>query len=539
MADYLSIPLSAVKADWFNTHAIPELQKLFSDILKDGGLLYLGVDSDEEGSLLLNLIAKGLDMVIDRQCRELMVEWSDPYLIWEELVGTPDELGLEHQLNSQNTLVLLKGGCFFPYEFIKLRANSLTQYAKAHNLIILLPTLHANLSKLEIIVDTVGKLEVPQLRDCPVKDRKEMIKQLVQTSTPSLDGNIQDRLVKDLLDANLKSRTKLQQRIDCYTEAEDYLQALNKIPPQWPPTLIPPKRKQLKAAFDVANDKLNEANALFEGWLDYPLIRQIEPLADPFESTDPIYWFSGLVSNICCLLADAADSAFKAVAQYDIKDNELKTIEQPLFYETVRHLRTVMQHGLLTDDKNNSKTVNRVKKWYFDKVKTDRPKRHHWRILTYYLLDEYDEAVSQLRKVIRFISTGDSSDEVKQAIESYKRKLEKHTWRKILQSVMGELKADLDIELFLEKKLDKFRQQLKKSFVDSSVLLKEAKHIVFSEVLEEISKCPVQAADLADLGMPRGPLFGKALKYAQAEWKKSPDQTKEQLIERVKSQYTP
>jgi hypothetical protein len=102
----------------------------------------------------------------------------------------------------------------------------------------------------------------------------------------------------------------------------------------------------------VANDKLNEANALFEDWLGYPLIRQIEPLADPFESTDPIHWFSGVVSNLCCFLMDAANLAFKAFTQYDIKDKELKTVEQPL-YGIVINLRTIMQHGLLIGDKHN------------------------------------------------------------------------------------------------------------------------------------------------------------------------------------------
>jgi tetratricopeptide (TPR) repeat protein len=541
MADYLSIPLSAVKADWFNTHAIPELQKFFSDVLKDGGLLYLGVDSDDEGRLLLNRI-KRLDMVIEWQCLELTVKWSDPYLVWEKLVGTPDELGLE-PFNGQHTLVLLKGGCFFPYEFIKLRASSLTQYAKTHHLIILLPTLHTHLSKLEIVpADTVGKLEVLQLRDCPIKDREEMIKQLVQTSAPSLDDGMQDRLVNDLLEANPNSRTKLQQWINYYMGAEDCLQALNKNPPPLPslgpPTIIPPTRNQLKAAFSVANDKLDEANALFEDWLGYPLIRQIEPLADPFESTDPIHWFSSVVSNLCCRLMDAANLAFKAITQYDIKDKELKTMERPpLFYETVRNLRTVMQHGLLIGDKHNFNTLKLVKSWYFNKIKTDYPERHHWRILTYYLIEEYDEAVSQLRKVIRFVPTSDSSILVRAAIKLHERNLEKHTWREILQNVMVELNADLDIELFLEKKLDKFRQQLKKSPVDSSVLREEAYQIVSTEVIEEISKCPVDGTDIKNMGI-KGALIKKWLDYAQAEWKKSPNQTKEQLIELVKSQYS-
>ncbi len=537
MADYLSIPLSAVKADWFNTHAIPELQTFLSGVLKDGGLLYLGVDSDDEGSLLINLIIKRLDMVNDWQRMELTVEWSDPYLVWKKLVGTPDELGLE-QFNGQNTLVLLKGGCFFPYEFIKLRASSLIQYAKAHHLIILLPTLHTHLSKLEIVTaDAVRKLEVPKLRNCPIKDRKEMIKQLVQTSAPSLDDDMQVRLINDLFEANSNSRTKLQQWINYYTGEKDCLQALNKNPPPlpslWPPTVIPQTRSQLKAAFSVANDKRNEANAFFENWLVYPLIRQIEPLADPFESTDPIHWFSGVVSNLCCHLMDAANLAFKAITQYDVKDKELKTMEQPLFYETVLHLRTVMQHGLLTDDKDNSKTINWVKKWYLDKVKTDYPKRHHWRILTYYLIDEYDEAVSQLRKVIRFVPTSDSSILVREAIKLHERNLDKHTWRKILQSVIEELNANLDIERFLEKKLNEFRQKLKKSLVDSSVLRKEAYQIVSTEVIEEISKCPVDGTDITSLGI-KGALIKKSLDYAQAEWKKSPNQTKEQLLEEVK-----
>lgn len=541
MADYLSIPLSAVKADWFNTHAIPELQKFFSGVLKDGGLLYLGVDSDDEGSLLINLIIKRLDMVNDWQCMELTVEWSDPYLVWEQLVGTPDELGLE-QFNGQNTLVLLKGGCFFPYEFIKLRASSLTQYAKAHNLIILLPTLHTHLSKLEIVpADAVGKLEVPKLRDCPVKDRKEMIKQLVQTSAPILDEEMQERLVNDLLEANPNSRTKLQQWITDYTGAEDCLQALNKNPPPlpslWPPTVIPPTRNQLKATFSVANDKLNEANALFEDWLGYPLIRQIEPLTDPFKSTDPIHWFSGVVSNLCCLLMDAANLAFKAITQYDIKEKELKTMERPLFYETVRNLRTIMQHGLLIGDKHNFDTITLVKNWYFNKIKTDYPKRHHWRILTYYLIEEYDDAISQLRKVIRFVPSSESSILIRSAIKLNEINLEKHTWREILQSVIVELNADLDIELFLEKKLDKFRQQLKKSLVDSSVLREEANRIVSTEVIEEISKCPVDGTDIKNIGI-KGALIKKWLNYAQAEWEKSPNQTKEQLIEQVKSQYS-
>jgi hypothetical protein len=179
-----------------------------------------------------------------------------------------------------------------------------------------------------------------------------------------------------------------------------------------------------------------------------------------------------------------------------------------------------------------------IKSWYFNKIKTDYPKRHHWRILTYYLIEEYDEAVSQLRKVIRFVPTSDSSILVRSAIKLHERNLEKHTWREILQSVIEELNANLDIELFLEKRLDKFRKQLKKSLVTLPGLLKEAYQIVSTEVIEEISKCPVDGTDITkNLGI-KGALIKKWLDYAQAEWKKSPNQTKEQLIERVKSQYS-
>lgn len=537
MADYLSIPLSTVPADWFETQAKARLRQLFSGTLKGGGILYLGVDSDEEGSFLLSRISR-LEYH-PWQFIESQVERSDPYLFWEQLVGNAEEIGLVQP----NSLMLVEGGCFLPLEFLKLRANWLVKCATAHQWIIALPILNRHFSRLDTKGDAIGTLIVPPLQKYSHKEHKEMVKQLVQQATPSLEEDIQQRLVNDLLAANPTSRTLLQNWINFYTSQEDCLRTLNEEPPpprlKGPPAIVPPTRQELKARFDTAHAKLNQASQLFENWLGYPLICEIEPLGDLFGSTEPAYWFTTMISTLYCYLIDKADLAFLPMTKYGVKNGKIEAIESPLFYKTVGRLRTVMQHGLVVGESSDSDTIHWVKSWYLKKIFDDSsPKRHHWRILTDSLIKEYDQAVSQLLQLVESLDTCDSMDllVVRKNLEQQRRKLEKHTWRKLVRNSIEKFNAQLDTENFLERNLGEFRKQLNTSLANLASLQEEAGKIVEMAVLKEISK--LQGGDLIKIGFPaEGPLLSKAKKYGNEEWEKLPFLTKEAVLELVKIKY--
>ncbi|OQW90885.1 MAG: hypothetical protein BWK78_05980 [Thiotrichaceae bacterium IS1] len=544
MADYLSIPLSAVPADWFETQAKVQLQQLFSSTLKAGGILYLGVASDEEGSFLLSRISR-LEPHPWQQFKELQMEWSDPYLFWEQMVGNAEEMGIV----SPNSLVLVEGGCFLPLEFLKLRANWLVNCAKAHHWIIALPVLNRHFSRLKMTVDAIGTLKVPPLqtylsKERKDKERKEIIKQLVQQSAPSLEEEIQQYLVKELLDANPTSRTLLQNWINFYTSQEDCLQTLNEEPPpprlKGRPVIVPPTRQELKARFDTAQAKLNQANRLFKDWLSYPLIHEFEPLGDPFGSAEPSHWFTMVVSILYChLIEKEADFAFAPMTKYKVEDGKIKSIEKPLFYKTVGRLRTTMQHGLTVGEEGDSDTMQWVKSWYFEKIEESSPKRHHWRILTDSLIQEYDQAVSQLLQAVELLCTCDPRDAlaVRTNLERHRRKLGKHTWRKIVENTIKELDAKLDAEKFLNTNHNDFCKQLDTSLPDSASLQDKACEIVKEFVWRKISE--IQKDDLIKIGFSRGPLLGEAQKYGNEEWEKSPHLTKEKVLELVKTKYYP
>src|SRR5438552_3964545 len=89
MQNLLSVPVSAVEADWIPLELNPKLERSLAEMV-EGGVLWLGVDSGREGNYLLQRIRL---FAVEREiaCAALTVSRYDPYLFWDDLGGRGDE----------------------------------------------------------------------------------------------------------------------------------------------------------------------------------------------------------------------------------------------------------------------------------------------------------------------------------------------------------------------------------------------------------------------------------------------------------------
>src|SRR5580765_6412122 len=92
MPNLLSVPVSAVDADWIATELYPALDRLLPGIA-GGGILWLGVDSAREGNYLLQRI-RLYAIERNKPHASLTVSQSDPYLFWDDLGGRGDDTSL-------------------------------------------------------------------------------------------------------------------------------------------------------------------------------------------------------------------------------------------------------------------------------------------------------------------------------------------------------------------------------------------------------------------------------------------------------------
>ena len=535
--DYLALPLSAVDADWLDDEALPRLQRFLRGPLADGGVLWALVDSQREGNYILRrlsawALAQGISL------RNLEVASADPYLAWEEICGGPDRSGLPvTKATEAPLLVFLRRGWALPDSFLEERLPAMEGIARGWRLVFILPRLRGSMNRPP---QNAERIEVPPWREVGLGTRKEVLKQLVRVGV-GLDEAAINRIVLEILEGGPVSRTVTQYWIDHYLALPDPLSAIIEEPP--PPSstvnahvlFVPPRQEELRATYRQILRHLEAADTAFQHWQGDELVRGIQQQSDPFDTTDPIHWFEGAVSRLSCLFFDATSERFWPMLQYRVVEGQLQQAKLPRFYDLLRALRTSLQHGLDPQKTHNGEVLDSCRAWYTEQVGTETPRREHFRILTEALLEEGREAVTRLAQATCKAPHSTLRRHIETMLAQYTRRRTKQQWREDLLTVADEFGAELDSERFLDKHIQRLQRQLMESVVRHNRLGPEARVLLEKVVAEELACCPVGGADLQGIGIPNGPLLGKALVHVRGLWDRRPALTRIELLEEARA----
>jgi hypothetical protein len=253
---------------------------------------------------------------------------------------------------------------------------------------------------------------------------------------------------------------------------------------------------------------------------------------DPFDSTDPMHWFSGTVSYLSCWL-ELADHAFDPLTRYEYRPtaSDLEAVSPPAFFYLLGRLRTSMQHGLNPGSTTDQATLKAVQSWYYGVCGVLEPTQQHWRRLTASLLDEAAVAAERLAIVTDRLPSCPSRAAVESQIRFYSRSLSKEEWRVNLRVSVQDLAPDLDPNLLLEKHLSELQKKLREMPIEPAEISARARELADSIVCREAAKCPVGPRDLLELGVQPGPLIATTFAKVEAEWQRDPTQSRIVLLE--------
>jgi hypothetical protein len=536
MEGLLAVPISGVASDWLHTSFIPGLQKAV-DGLPDGGILWVHVDAGPEADYLLT-VACTWAKSYRRDVVELTVFEDDPFLAWEDLFGTPDQAPA-YWSQPAGSIVCVQNGTVLPITFLRDRLSLIATYCKASKYILIIPILHDAIRYVRDASGSTTHLEVPKFASISEPKRRILTDTMVQADIPSLAEELRVSLVEQLLgtDPPPASRTELQSWIDFYRDQTDVASALRMTPP--PPLARQPKLPLetpgvdgLRSRMKVLVENLRKSSDAFMGWFGRPLFGPVYEPPDPFQSSDPVYWFSASVSYLSSWL-ECADRAFESLVRYEFNNStaDLEATSPHSFYEVLRRLRTAQQHGLNPSSAPDRETLDIVGGWYYRHCGMQKPLRRHWRKLTSCLLEDAENAANRLAICVAKVPGCASRDVVASQLRFHSRSLSKDGWRSQLRQSIQILAPHLDVERVLDKYLAELQKGLRDSTVVTDEVLIRARELADIAVRREGAKCPVSAKDLIDMGIEPGSKLRIAIAQIEAEWRRDPDQSPITLLE--------
>jgi hypothetical protein len=297
MDGLLAVPVSGVEPDWLHLAFRPQINQAIHDI-QHGGILWLRVDASAEGDYLASHVETWIKSS-GRPVGELRVWQEDPLLLWEDLFGTPDR-SAETWALPPGTVICLLNGSALPVRFLQERAALLAAFCRAKGWILVVPILHDAIKYLRERGTSAAEVAVPAFRDVGAQKSRILIEAMVEANFSSLAADLRASLILQLVgtDPPPVSRTELQAWIDFYREKPDLAAALRRHPappiPRYPALPSePPTSLTLQSRLKVVAETFRRASDAFLGWSGRPLFRVLYEPPDPFESNDPIHWFSG------------------------------------------------------------------------------------------------------------------------------------------------------------------------------------------------------------------------------------------------------
>lgn len=529
MSSLLSVPVSVVDASWIASELYPSLNRALDGLL-EGGVLWIGSDSCREGNYLLQRVRV---FAQERKIsyESMQVSEHDPYLFWDDVVGVGDEPASLWQL-APRTIVCVENGYAIPARLVRDRHRVLDAYARAHRIILVIPISHSIRRDLE----SAPFIGPPPFNDVPDGRRRELAVALLADAFPGDHVDRRSSRARDLIGAKPVSRVELESWVDYFADMDaDGAQPWRVPPPVARHPLGPadyPTRQELRARLTASMARLREASVAFNTWRGQALIRDIRQPPDPFDARDPIHWFSGTVSFLACYLFDAVDDGFIPLLGWRWNDGsrEIEAAEPLPFLETLRALRTVMQHGLDDVHPRNRDTLAEVEQWCRAVSGSPTPQRDHCRALTSRLLRELEEASSRLNTVVVHAADSSNRDLIEAQLELAMRRLPKYRWRELLEEASAGWNVDIDLDRVLERHLPKLQKDIQETPEKVGALADRARQLASEVILVELARCPVTGEDLIAAGLPRGPLLGQAKGFVEERWRTDTTLTKDLLI---------
>ncbi len=525
-------PISVVEPGWLEAEFLPAVARAVW-ARPAANIVWLLTDANGEAEYLLEHCR--VHFVTARQpwC-EVLVDAADPLTIWQNLIGTQDDRSPATEC-VPNTVFAVRGGCWCPASFLRNRGKELSLIFGGLGGTALFPVFHDTYAELERERAADALVVVPPFPAAAMERRRAVALALVEEAFPNGMPEERERAARELLGAGPASRSELQRWIDYYAASgPDGLQAVAKGAPRIPrdPRIAPDVRTkaELSALLRGGMVALRSASERFRAWAGAPLLEPIVEPPDPFQSSDPRSWFIGCVSFLACYLFDAADARLEPLWRYyvDTAAGDVRVGPVPPFYDALRVLRTVQQHGLRPSV--NRKTLDAASAWFRAHSGVGSPGAGHWRGLTARLLLEWNEAAERLRAVVATLAESPMRDAVEAVLDLQSRRMPKQFWREQVMAAASEFRADVDVERVLDKHLDAFRRSAQDTALTGPALEQFLRDQAIRAVAEESARCPVTIADLQAVGIPPGPLLGLARKYTEAEWQRNPHQSKHDLL---------
>ena len=516
--EWLHPPISLVDRSFVEDSLIPAVQEVITGPLSAGGVFLFVVDAGTEGDYVVGRI-RSWALSERISCVDHWVAEEDPFLLWSDLMGHPEIPGLLAPLGHLQ-LILVTGSCWVPVGLLTDWLETLSGRAKAACGVVVLPVLRSTGRALGARED-VQVFSVPPFKETKKSRREELCRAMLGQQL----GEVADlvEISKELLHRDPSSRTELQGWVEGVAEVvqdgagvPDFDDICGRRLTVRPGVVA--SRDRLRGLLIAAEEKMFEADAMFQEWQGRVLLNSVRRLADPFLAMDSLSWFVIIISHISCRL-DCVDGAFWFLVKLtpDATDG-LVCGEEPEFFRHLRSLRTLFQHGLVEDDRKDRETIEVAETWFRHNCGVAAPERQHWRRLSAVIVKEWHDVVSRLAGAIAVAPRCSARATVTDGMNRATRRLARHQWRYLADSIVQRLDAKIDVDRFLEKYHESLAAELRRAPVSAEGVRDVAGHLVESSVVAELAVCPVTARDLMEKGVTGGRL-GVILREANRIWK--------------------
>jgi hypothetical protein len=340
----------------------------------------------------------------------------------------------------------------------------LSTFARYFKISVVLPISKREVGTID--VNQYATLSIPSIRDAPIEQRRLLVLSLIERYVPVLrdEGELvnrqsaRDELSQILLDSDPDSRSQIEDALEFYARTFD--EDKHGVGLREPVASL--DKQSLSNHFRASLKRLLELKDPFEKDTGFRLLEETHQLPDPFDSNDPMFWFIGCISVFSCLFFDAGKRTGLPVVlkyRFDRLTNSLISGEIEDFTADLRFLRTVFQHNLKPDDKDDRKIIAAATEWFESNVGRGCGfDRHTARAATGYLLRTVDETVRRIADVVTNLSKakGAMRNEIMKDLDRTSRSMADHE----VEAAVRRVVKDHDINVEPDDVLRKFQAKI-------------------------------------------------------------------------------
>ncbi len=504
------------------------------------GFCALGVDANVEGAYLATCCANWLEQD-SLPYRMVRLEDDDPYHCWELLFGV-GELPGELSKQTASEILILENAGLLSAALIRSGNDFILTTLRATSTVCLAPLLQFEYEQLTTVPSVMG-LQIQPFPKVPLDLRRNLIIHLVQQTFSSYSTTEQGSFARTIEAAIPTSLTELVAWIDRTAGMVGNEPSLDLVPllgrRESIVPVIPDSKIELEAKFAKCLELLLDIDQMFQAWADRPLLKPIVDLPSPFLTNCERSWFINLITWMSCRLGsdgiDPEDNKF--LQKLDLLDNDVTgSIASHPFYKTLYRLRTIHQHGILRDGKDNKEKFMDAETWYAKHCGKVRPSKASWRLLTTALVEEWDGAIHRLWEVLEAFQEQSLESLVhREMLDKQRGLLSDDDWREAFRVAIANTDPTLETAAFFNKHLSTARVRLSQSNPTACTPMEAATQVAIQIVVAESRKFPLSGLDFPGL---TGKAVGKAKGYAQDLWKQYPSMETEEIKRRTMAWYS-